>query len=80
MSADNCKLCHVATRVQTFSLAAGNARLRFALFQFSCLLIRGTARSILKAQHFIRQGRYGMQGFRTTNAPHFVSGHHRDPR
>ena len=53
-----------------------NARLRhfrFALVKFSCLLIRGTARSILKAQHFIRQDRYGMQDFRTTNAPHSVS-------
>ena len=52
-----------------------NARLRhfrFALVKFSCLLIRGTARSILKAQHFIRQDRYGMQDFRTTNAPHSV--------
>ena len=74
----SCKLCHVAARiarVQIFSLVAGNARLRhfrFALVKFSCLLIRGTARSILKAQHFIRQDRYGMQDFRTTNAPHSV--------
>jgi hypothetical protein len=65
---DQLKRSHVAARiarVQIFSLAAGNARLRhfrFALVQFSCLLIRGTARSILKAQHFIRQDRYGVQG------------------
>jgi hypothetical protein len=55
------------------------ADFRFALVQFSCLLIRGTARSILKAQHFIRQNRYGMQSFRTTNAPHFVSASPRGP-
>jgi len=41
MSVDNCRF--VA------------ARLRFALVQFSYFLIRGTARSILKAQHFLRQ-------------------------
>jgi len=68
---DQLKRSHVAARiarVQIFSLVAGNARLRhfrFAVVQFSCLLIRGTARSILKAQHFIRQGRYGMQGLRS---------------
>jgi hypothetical protein len=53
-----------------------NARLRnfrSALVQFSCLIIRGTARFILKAQHFIRQDRYGMHDFRTTNTPHVVS-------
>jgi hypothetical protein len=42
-------MCHVAARI---------ARLRFAFVQFSYLLIRGTARSILKAQHFIRQEFY----------------------
>ena len=49
-----------------------NARLRhfrFALVKFSCLLIRGTARFILKAQNFLRED----HGFKHTNAPHFVS-------
>ena len=61
-------MCHVAARI-------ARSRLRhfsFALVQFSCLLIRTTARSILKALHFIRQDRYGRQDFRTTNTPHSV--------
>jgi len=61
-----------------------NARLRhfrFALIQFLCLLIRGTARFILKAQHFISplSEPYGTQDFRTTNARHFVSACPRGP-
>jgi hypothetical protein len=52
-----------------YSGKQGLRHFRGFLVQFSCLLIRGTARFLLKAQNFLRED----HGFKHTNAPHFVS-------
>ena len=61
---------HSGRQTLQFVLNGRLRHFRFSLVQFSCLLIRGTARFIMKAQNFLREDRYGMQGFKNTNAPH----------